>query len=266
MLVDRLSSLTTLVWLIYFSFAELLSLLPSQASSCILISEEANTENYSGDYTCASMHEAIFRFVRYIWDHASHDNVIAFGTILIAVFTYVLYCSTSKLWDAGERQLAHLKEVSQQELGAYIGVESCEVFSDDWGSTFAVGVRIKNAGQTPAFNVTHCIEADLQILHGEPLTFPVPDRKPGKLPIAPGFGITLRTPIAVGGQSGTSSIDVGQRTIYVWGRVDYEDVFDKPQSLEFRFRSVEAVRRHDNTTMRTVGWRMQPTDEGNFAT
>jgi hypothetical protein len=102
--VDRLSSSMTLVWLIYFSFAELSSLLPSQASSCILISEEASTENYSGDYACSSMHEATFRLVRCIWDNASHDNVVAFGTILIAVFTYVLYRSTSKLWEAGEKQ------------------------------------------------------------------------------------------------------------------------------------------------------------------
>jgi hypothetical protein len=101
--VDRLSSPMMLVWLIYFSFAELLSLLPSQASSCILISEEASAEDYSGNYACASMHEAIFRFARYIWDSASHDNIIAFGTILIAVFTYVLYRSTDKLWTAGEK-------------------------------------------------------------------------------------------------------------------------------------------------------------------
>jgi hypothetical protein len=110
----------TLVWLIYFSFAELSSWGPSKASSCILISEEANTENYSGDYPCTAMHEAIFRFARYVWDNASHDNVIAFGTILIALFTYVLYRSTNKLWDAGERQLRHLEDTSRRELRAYI--------------------------------------------------------------------------------------------------------------------------------------------------
>ena len=104
MLMERLSSLMTLVWLIYFSFAELSSLGPSKASACILISEEAKTENYSGDYSCAPMHEAIFRLLRGIWDNASHDNVIAFGTILIGVFTYVLYRSTNKLWEAGEKQ------------------------------------------------------------------------------------------------------------------------------------------------------------------
>jgi hypothetical protein len=105
MLMDRLSSQMTLVWMIYFLFAELLSLMPSQLSSCILVSEEASAENYSGNYACASMHEAVFRLLRYIWDNASHDNVIAFGTVLIALFTFVLYRSTTKLWLAGERQI-----------------------------------------------------------------------------------------------------------------------------------------------------------------
>src|SRR5205085_11515944 len=99
---------------------ELLSWMPSQASSCILISEEANSKDYSGDYACATMHEAIFRFARYVWDNASHDNIIAFGTILIALFTYVLYRSTNKLWDAGERQLSHLETTAQRQLRAYI--------------------------------------------------------------------------------------------------------------------------------------------------
>jgi hypothetical protein len=108
--MERLSSPMTLVWLIYFSFAELLSLLPSQESSCILISEEANTENYSGDYACASMHEAGFRFCRFIWENAGHDNVLAFGTIAVSVFTYTLWRSTNKLWEAGERQSGLTKD------------------------------------------------------------------------------------------------------------------------------------------------------------
>src|SRR5229473_2522287 len=108
-----LESPMTLVWLVYFSLAELLSLLPSQPSSCILISEEASAENYSGDYACASMHEAIFRFIRYILDHADHDNIIAFGTMMIAVFTYVLYRSTEKLWIANENQLAHARSEAE---------------------------------------------------------------------------------------------------------------------------------------------------------
>jgi hypothetical protein len=99
-----LESPMALVWLAYFSIAEFLSLMPSEVSSCVLISEEASAENYSGNYACASMHEAIFRFVRFIWENASHDNVVAFGTITVSVFTYTLWRSTNKLWDAAKEQ------------------------------------------------------------------------------------------------------------------------------------------------------------------
>jgi hypothetical protein len=114
-----------LVWLIYFSFAELLSLLPAQASSCILKSEEAQAENYSGDYACASMHEAIFRFAKFIWGEPGHDNVVAFGTVLIAVFTFVLYRSTEKLWLAGERQIdVAMTSARAAELSARAAIDA----------------------------------------------------------------------------------------------------------------------------------------------
>jgi hypothetical protein len=44
-----------------------------------------------------------------------HDVINALATILVAVFTFTLWRSTSKLWDASERQLSHLvKEAGRQ--------------------------------------------------------------------------------------------------------------------------------------------------------
>jgi hypothetical protein len=217
MLVDRLSHPMTLVWLVYFSFAELSSLLPSQAASCILKSEEASAEDYSGDYACASMHEAIFRFARYVWDNASHDNVIAFGTIMVAVFTYVLYRSTNKLWGAGERQLVHLKASSEQQLRAYIGIESCQVITRDGGSTFTVEVRIKNTGATPARDMHHHIVADIFTPFGERIEFTPPGKNLGIIPLAPGMTHVLEMPIAIGGPAGVPSIQAARRAIFTWG-------------------------------------------------
>jgi hypothetical protein len=75
----------------------------------------------------------------------------------------------------------------------------------------------------------------------------------------------LTAPIAIGGSSGVSTIGTG-RTIFAWGRVDYEDVFDKPQHLEFRFRSGDVIRQHNGTVMVPIGWKMNPEDYGNTAT
>lgn len=256
----------TLVWGAYFSVAELLSLLPSQSSACILISEEAQAENYSGDYACASMHEAIFRFARFIWGEAGHDNIVAFGTIMIAAFTYVLYRSTDRLWDAGERQLAHIRESSERQLRAYVGIEYCEVITRDGGSTFTVEVRIKNTGATPARDLHHHIAADIFTSFGERIEFAPPGRNMGVIPLAPGMSYVLETPIAIGGPTGVPGIDTLRRAIFTWGRVNYWDVFGNEQHMMFRFRSGEPIRKHNGTVMQTVGWRMTAEDQGNSAT
>jgi hypothetical protein len=178
---------------------------------------------------------------------------------------WLLFAATMGLWWATWRLVRGAEKTAERQLGAYIGVEWCRVATNDGGVTFTVEVQIKNAGQTPAYDVSHRITADLQIMHGERLDFAMPDRSPGIIPIAPGIPFILRTPIAIGGPSGVSTIGIG-RTIFAWGRVDYLDVFDKPQHLELRFRSADPIRAHDGTVMRTVGWRMDAEDQGNTAT
>jgi hypothetical protein len=139
------------VWLVYFLFAELLSLLPSQVSTCILISKEASAENYTGNYSCASMHEAIFRFIGYVWRHADHDNIIAFGTILIALFTYVLYRSTNKLWQVTIKSDEQTRELFSTEHRPWLIPRFPEVEISSDGSSVRFGVSAQNIGKTPAF-------------------------------------------------------------------------------------------------------------------
>jgi hypothetical protein len=158
------------------------------------------------------------------------------------------------------------EKTAKQELRAYLCVRTAQIASPDGGNNFQAEIEIFNAGQTPAHRVTHRIAADLQIQHGPPLTFPLPEIEPEEVPIGPSIPYTLRKHIGIGGPSGRGTIDIGQRIIFVWGRVDYFDIFGDPQHLEFRFRSADAVRVHDNTVMQTVGWIMNPTKQGNSAT
>jgi hypothetical protein len=150
---------------------------------------------------------------------------------------------------------------TQLELRAYIGIEWAKVISNDWGNTFIVEIQIKNAGQTPAFRVTHRITAQV-FPPGQPPNLAIPNKSPGELPIAPGTAFVMRTPIVLGG---AAEIDVNKRFIISWGRVDYFDIIGFPRHLEFRFRSRDAIRAHDGTIMRTVGWRLDAEDQGNTA-
>jgi hypothetical protein len=223
----------TLVWLIYFSFAELSSLGPSKASSCILISEEANTENYSGDYACAPMHEAIFRFVRYVWDSASHDNIIAFGTILIALFTYILYRSTNKLWDAGERQLRHLEDTAQRQLRAYIiakvdDVDVEQINGSEGEAMVSVKIAIKNTGQTPAHDLRIVSKAEL-LRH--PVKMPNftlisgPDPSVSVLGAGEPIASECNTLFDGNAMMCAEESELSKKRIYIWGTVTYRDVF-----------------------------------------
>jgi hypothetical protein len=178
---------------------------------------------------------------------------------------WLLSAATFGLWYATWRLVKGAETTAERQLGAYIGVEWCRVATEDGGITFAVELQIKNAGQTPAYDVSHRIAAAIQVSHGEAIDFALPSRFPGIIPLAPGMTFVLSAPIAIGGPSGISTIGM-QRIVFAWGRVDYLDVFDKPQHIEFRFASGEAIREHDGTVMRTVGWKMYPTDEGNTAT
>jgi hypothetical protein len=81
------------VWLgaAYLLIAELSSLgATSKFSPCILVSEDQSSNDQSGYQACAAMHEAIWRGLNFIWDNAGHDNINAFGTVMIAIFTLTL--------------------------------------------------------------------------------------------------------------------------------------------------------------------------------
>jgi hypothetical protein len=192
---------------------------------------------------------------------------VKYGEWLLFGATVGLWVATVGLWWATWRLVKSAEKTAERQLGAYIGIEWCKVISNDWGNTFEVEVQIKNAGQTPAFDVTHRIAVGLQILHGEPLDFSMPKRRPSKLPIAPGITFILRTPIAIGGASGSRTITSGERAVFAWGRIDYEDVFDIGRYVEFRFRSAEIIRSTDaGGAIHVTGWRMDPEGDGNTAT
>jgi hypothetical protein len=193
--------------------------------------------------------------------------ITATATIAIARYTYTLKRSTDRLWDAGERQLSHLKESAEQQLGAYVGVSERQIISHDGGNTFVAEISIKNSGQTPAYQVKHCIDADVRDrLSRVAQTFPLSARLPQEWVMAPGATWKLVKDIAIGGPSGAGFI-AKQRDIFAWGRVDYVDVFDKPQHLLFRFRSSERLMRvYNGTVMTTVGWELDPCEDGNTST
>jgi hypothetical protein len=116
--------------------------------------------------------------------------------------------------------------------------------------------------------VHHHIVADIFTPFGERIDFTPPGRNLGIVPLAPGMSHLLETPIAIGGPTGVPNIEASRQAIFTWGRINYWDVFGREQHVMFRFRSGDPIRKQTGTTthIQTVGWRMNPEDQGNSAT
>jgi hypothetical protein len=169
MLIDWLQKPSTIVWGLYLAAAELSSCLPSYSFSCILVSDENNAKDYSGNQSCATVHEAIFRFLRFIWVNANHDNINAFAAVAVAVFTFTLWRSTLKLWETGEKQIAIAKvsadaaiesnklsrDLSVAENRPWLSVNIIighrGLYFDENGANLDLVFIVKNTGKTPAY-------------------------------------------------------------------------------------------------------------------
>jgi hypothetical protein len=222
-----LDSPMALVWLAYFSIAELLSLLPSQPASCVLVSEEAGAENYSGDYACAAMHEAAFRFARFIWENAGHDNVVAFGSIAVSVFTYTLWRSNNRLWETGEK-------TAERQLRAYVSNPVAVEIKRFNTATPFIQLGFKNSGQTPAHNMRIWTSSAVSVY---PLAHPphLPDGGPISMGvIGPGadFHISIESDIPVTDDE-RQQVIAGDAAFYVYGHLAYDDAFGKPRETTF---------------------------------
>jgi hypothetical protein len=172
----------------------------------------------------------------------AHNGVITAGaTLFIGFFTLVLGVATVYLWDAGERQLAQSRESMQRQLRAYVTVENAKIepipASDMDGIARArISVSLKNSGATPTRHMVACTSwklFDQEIPEG----YDFPDIEPEERMLIPPND-------SVGGwvfvipQSDVEKVVKESGYLYVWGWVDYNDVFDGTprHTTEYYFR------------------------------
>jgi hypothetical protein len=178
-MVEFFEKPSTIVWMLYLVIAEGLSCLPSYAPFCVLVSDENNAKNQPGYQACATMHEGVFRSVRFIWDRATPENINAFAAIAVAVFTYTLWRSTEKLWKVSLGQTEDTKtalQLARDDLAvARRNAETAEraavANSRPWlkvdvdigdqpltisreGASVSVAISARNVGNAPALCVS----------------------------------------------------------------------------------------------------------------
>jgi hypothetical protein len=161
--------------------------------------------------------------------------VTAVATIAIACFTRALKRSTDKLWEAGERQLAHLEDTAVRQLRAYIFPQHTKLM--DFDSNPLVQIIFKNSGQTPAYDTT--LWATVAVAK-YPLET-APERPSGlntesEGHVGPGgsFHIGGRCNPAMTANE-RAGVRAGVAAVYVVGEVAYRDAFDIPRFTKFCF-------------------------------
>lgn len=171
------------------------------------------------------------------------------ATLAIALFTGVLLWHTARQAEATEKSAAAAEnsvkamadsikvqtEGEQRQLRAYVGVEDGHMNIDDPKLPPTAVLKIRNAGLTPAMDLVHRSRLDFTISKsGCPGLSLIEDRYDPRSVLLPGcsfFGrAALKEPLA------PREIDMlkgGGWTIYVFGEIQYTDVYGRRQTTRY---------------------------------
>jgi hypothetical protein len=97
---------------------------------------------------------------------------------------------------------------------------------------------VKNSGQTPAYEVIHWGGLDVRRIDEEPLLIALrPLLRQGMNTIPPG-GVITKTlhRAALLSEAEINGIIAGSYAIYIWGRIEYKDAFDRDRFTNYRLK------------------------------
>jgi hypothetical protein len=137
--------------------------------------------------------------------------------------------------DATKKAVELSDKTAERQLRAYVGVFSSAVeeqTSSEGKLAIAARVEIRNAGQTPAYNLRSWIAIEATEPPTIPFHFPpnLEERPTGMLP--PGTNTNLDISFATTAEV-IQSLHDNRRSLYVWGRVEYRDAFGHDRYLVF---------------------------------
>jgi hypothetical protein len=181
----------------------------------------------------------------------------------IATFTAALFLATAALIGTGVIQWRETRNVAKKQLRAYLGATQQDVrfVAANHLQTY---IDIANTGHTPARNVRQWTRMEIRD-RNDSQPFPLPEPGQGKRPIVPGAKWPIGLERIVTGEE-LAQLDSQEKTIFVWGRVEYLDTFGESQWLNFRYRNRAVVFATTGEGVRQfIGWALLPEEDGNDA-
>ena len=175
------------------------------------------------------------------WFDTHNGAIAALAALFVAAFTFTLWRSTNSLWNAGERQLAHLEITAQRQLRAYVLVDQIETgpATEPFPLAGRYQIDLKNFGQTPA----HDVATHHTVHFGDPdetrVNFtlePVVGDLPSRGVLGPGGTVRLRTPDMDMTREEKARVTSGSLRLYIFGEVRYRDAFGCQHVSTFRYK------------------------------
>ncbi len=181
-----------------------------------------------------------------------HSGGLEIFNAIILFFAFIAAataaCYTKKQWETAFDQ-------ERRTLRAYVFVEKASITLSD--NMLKGIVELKNAGQTPAYDLT--VKTRLQTDEAnKPLTpSPLEDVELFPAILGPGGTINPRTDdlkVPVDNTIAIPAFKNGSAVIYLIGQAEYRDAFDRKWVLDFRLKT---------HAFEGAAWILQPTNDGN---
>jgi hypothetical protein len=166
--------------------------------------------------------------------HENRDDISAVSTLVIAIFTIVLGVATGLLWRATKSLVRGGEDTAKRQLRAYVHVEQINALNMTTGPSPGIQIMTKNFGQTPAREIV--ITYRYAAFSRRNVDFDLTGAIRGQMvDLAPGqhdhlvIIVDLSAWVAM-----KQSVFTRATWFYVFGRIDYLDIFGKARWTEFR--------------------------------
>jgi len=168
------------------------------------------------------------------------EEIVAVGTLFIAIFTVILAFATGFLYFATRDLVKGSDKTARQQLRAYVYVQPGNVYLVSAGLKPQPRIVVRNSGQTFAKDVKCSygakVSSNLSVEESAALGPGTPEE--GRFTLNPGVdhAIIKWMPDAITADEARSIKTLtGDVRLYVFGKIDYNDVFGDAHHTEFCF-------------------------------
>jgi hypothetical protein len=169
------------------------------------------------------------------WTISDHNLKIT-DTLLVG-FTFLLFLATIGLFWATRDLVKGADKNAEKQLRAYVAIWGGAIepqrFADDGVLALAVRVELKNSGQTPGYGFRTWLDLKVDVPSAIPFKFLDNLNDRAFSIIGPGTNANIDQAVATTPEE-IAELNAGTKKLFIWGKVEYKDIFDRKRFFVFR--------------------------------